>query len=262
MRELLLKREGFPDEDEIVLCTVTKVQKHSVFCVLEEYGKKTGLIHISEVSPGRIRNIRDYVEEGKVVVCKVLKVDETRGYIDLSLRRVSQNQARIKKEQIKQEQKAEKIIENIAKKLKKEVKGVYSAVAKVLLKNYDYIHEGFNDYVKNNIDLKKILPEKISGPLSEEVKSKIKPKKIIIKGEFKLSSYEKKGVDIIKQALVMLEKKGISVKYKGGGSYAVAIEGENVKEIDNTLQDSVAEVIDFMGSNKGEGSFRKIAIEK
>ncbi len=262
MRELLLKREGFPDEDEIVLCTVTKVQKHSVFSVLEEYGKKTGLIHISEVSPGRIRNIRDYVEEGKVVVCKVLKVDEKRGYIDLSLRRVSQHQARIKKEQIKQEQKAEKIIDNIAKKLNKNVKEVYSPVAEVLLKDYDYIYEGFNDYVKKNIDLKKILPEKIAGPLSEEVKSKIKPKKVIIKGEFKLISYDNKGVDVIKQALMLLEKKGISVKYRGGGSYSVAIEGENVKELDNTLQESVGETIDFISKNKGEGSFRKIAIEK
>jgi translation initiation factor 2 subunit 1 len=42
---------------------------------IEEYGKQ-GLIHISEVSPGRIRNIRDFVKEGKMVVCKVIKIDE------------------------------------------------------------------------------------------------------------------------------------------------------------------------------------------
>ncbi|MEK6948847.1 MAG: S1 RNA-binding domain-containing protein, partial [Nanoarchaeota archaeon] len=60
---MLLQKKGFPQEDELVLCTVTKVEFHSVFVTLDEYGKG-GMIHISEVSPGRIRNIRDFVREG------------------------------------------------------------------------------------------------------------------------------------------------------------------------------------------------------
>jgi len=70
---MLLKKEGFPEEDELVMCTITKVQFHSVFANLDDYGKN-GMIHISEVSPGRIRNIRDFVKEGKKVVCKVLEL--------------------------------------------------------------------------------------------------------------------------------------------------------------------------------------------
>ncbi len=106
---MLLKREGFPEEDELVLCTVTNIFHHGVFVNVEEYGKG-GMIHISEVSPGRIRNIRDFVREGKKVVCKVLRVNEEKGYIDLSLRRVNERQRKEKINEIKQEQKAEKII--------------------------------------------------------------------------------------------------------------------------------------------------------
>ena len=55
------------------MVTVTKIEYHSVFVELDEYGK-TALIHISEISPGRIRNIRDFVKvEDKKIVCKVLK---------------------------------------------------------------------------------------------------------------------------------------------------------------------------------------------
>jgi len=64
---MLLKKEGFPERDEFVLCTVTNIQFHSVFVDLDEY-VKPGMIHISEISPGRIRNIRDFVKEGKKVV--------------------------------------------------------------------------------------------------------------------------------------------------------------------------------------------------
>ena len=113
---MLFKKQGFPEEGELILCTVTSVQFHSVFVELDEYGK-SGLIHISEVSPGRIRNIRDFVKEGKKVVCKVLRINEEKGYIDLSLRRVNESEKRRKIDDIKKEQNAEKIVEIAAGKI-------------------------------------------------------------------------------------------------------------------------------------------------
>src|SRR5210317_879230 len=100
---MYFKRQGYPQDSEVVVCKVTKVQFHSVFVNLEEYGK-SGMLHISEVSPGRIRNIRDYVVEGKIIVCKVLKVDEKKGHIDVSLRRVNEGQRKDKLSSVKQEQ--------------------------------------------------------------------------------------------------------------------------------------------------------------
>src|SRR5210317_1096039 len=103
---MLIKKNKFPEVDELVIATVTKVNPNSVFTTMDEFEKKTALIHISEISPGRIRNIRDYVVEGKKIICKVLKIDEGRGHIDLSLRRVNDGQKREKNSQLKQEQKA------------------------------------------------------------------------------------------------------------------------------------------------------------
>ena len=75
---MLFKKQDFPEEGDLVLCTVTSVQFHSVFVDMDEYGKG-GMIHISEVSPGRIRNIRDFVKEGKKIVCKVLRINQEKG---------------------------------------------------------------------------------------------------------------------------------------------------------------------------------------
>ena len=61
---MFYRRIDFPEEGELVICTVTKVQSHSVFVRLDEFDKG-GMIHISEVSPGRIRNIRDFVRKIK-----------------------------------------------------------------------------------------------------------------------------------------------------------------------------------------------------
>src|SRR3989339_2016977 len=140
---MLLKKEGFPEEDELVMCTVTKVQFHSVFVILDEYDK-AGLIHISEVSPGRIRNIRDFVVEGRKVVCKVLRVNEEKGHIDLSLRRVTETQRRKKVDEIKQEQKAEKILEFVAKDLNVDTKKLFDDLSPNIFKKYASLYEFFH----------------------------------------------------------------------------------------------------------------------
>ena len=88
---MFYKKTKSPEIGDIVICTVKKVLPHSVFVDLDEYGKEA-MIHISEIAPGRIRNIRDYVKEGKKVICKILNLDLNKGYIDLSLRRVTQTQ--------------------------------------------------------------------------------------------------------------------------------------------------------------------------
>ncbi|MBU2637591.1 MAG: S1 RNA-binding domain-containing protein, partial [Nanoarchaeota archaeon] len=111
-------KKGIPEEGEIVLCRVRKILPHSVFVDLIEYSNKEAMVHISEIAPGRIRNIRDYVKEGKQVVCKVLQLNKERGTIDISLRRVSLQQKLKKEEGFKQEQKSEKMLELVAQKLK------------------------------------------------------------------------------------------------------------------------------------------------
>ena len=133
---MLLKRTGMPEEGDLLLCTVSKIYYNSVFVNLDEFPGKSGMIHISEIAPGRIRNIRDYVVEGKKVVCKVLRIDIEKGYIDLSLRRVTEGQKREKIDEIKQEQKAEKIVEHLSKELKKDLNDVYTQLSEKLLDTY------------------------------------------------------------------------------------------------------------------------------
>ena len=115
---MLYHRQGIPEENEIVLCKVSKIFPNSVFVDILEYGK-SGLIHISEIAPGRIRNLREYVTPDRQIVCKVLRIDREKGHIDLSLRRVNSHEQSEKLEEIKQELKAEQLVKNLSAKLKR-----------------------------------------------------------------------------------------------------------------------------------------------
>ncbi len=73
------------EEGDVVLCTVAKIEGTSVFVNIEGAGE--GSIIVSEIAPGRIRNLREYVIPNKKIVCKVLKIEG--GHVHLSLRRVT-----------------------------------------------------------------------------------------------------------------------------------------------------------------------------
>ena len=64
---------------------VTRLAAFGAFVALE--GGKTGMIHISEVSAGFVRDLHDYLTEGQTVRVKVIKNDENRR-ISLSMKQV------------------------------------------------------------------------------------------------------------------------------------------------------------------------------
>jgi len=254
---MLYRREGFPQEDELVFCTVTKIFHSSVFVVLDEY-ERSGMINISEIAPGRIRNIRDYVTQGKKIVCKVLRIDEKKGHIDLSLRRVNEAERKRKLEEIKQEQKAEKIIELSAKQLKEKTEELYNKVADKVFEKQPYLFLFFKDVGEGKAQIKDLgLAKKETDILQTIVSEKFKPPRIEIKSVLELKSYEPNGVEIIKKILGNIEKtSGISLSYLGGGRYRINIESDSYKEAEKTLSVVESEILSKI-SKKGEGKFSR-----
>lgn len=65
---------------------VTGITKFGAFVELP--GGKTGMVHISEVAPTFVKEIRDYVSENQVVKVKILNIGQD-GKISLSMKRVN-----------------------------------------------------------------------------------------------------------------------------------------------------------------------------
>ncbi|KHO45373.1 MAG: translation initiation factor 2 subunit 1 [archaeon GW2011_AR3] len=255
---MLYKKQGYPQEDELVLCTVTSVQHHSVFANLDEYGK-TGMIHISEVSPGRIRNIRDYVKEGKVVVCKVLRVYLERGNIDLSLRRVTETQKRAKINQIKQMQKAEKIVEHVAKRLGKKTEDLYDFISKKILLKYANLYAFLEDLSENESLVRAFeLPADVALALVETVKTRIKPSEVQISGKLSLASFEGNGIEIVKKVLIETRNTDIdriTMSYAGGGKYNLVVKAPDYKTAERILGKAIETAVEGMQKKGGIGEF-------
>ena len=255
---MFLKRQGFPEEGEFVICTVTNIPYNSVFAKLNEYGK-SGLIHISEISPGRIRNIRDYVVEGKVIVCVVLRINQERGYIDLSLRRVNEMEKKKKIERIKQEQKAEKIIENYAKPKKLDVEKYYHQIADPILKKYEYVHSAFYDVVEKKATLEELgVPKDIAKEFESVVLEKIHPKVVSVEGTIKIEIYSEDGVEVVKKIMAKHEDERTTLLYEGGGKYRISIKSKDYKKAEKLLKEKIEAMEKETEQIKGKFEFNRI----
>lgn len=69
----------------IVEGKVTGITKFGAFVELP--GGKTGMVHISEVAPTYVKEIRDYLTENQTIRVKILNITEE-GKINLSIKRV------------------------------------------------------------------------------------------------------------------------------------------------------------------------------
>lgn len=70
----------------IIRGTVTGIEAYGVFVSCDDY--YTGLIHISEISHGFVKNINDFVKIGDVIYVEVLDVDEELGHLKLSIKNI------------------------------------------------------------------------------------------------------------------------------------------------------------------------------
>lgn len=261
---MFYKKKGLPEEGEYILCTVKTILYHSVFAELDEYERKEGMIHISEVAPGRIRNLRDYVREGKKIICKVLRVRLDKGQVDLSLRRVSVAMRKKKNTQIKQEQKAEKIMEIVAQKSNTDVKKLYEDFGNRIWEEYGGLSQFFQEIAADEASLEDFgVPQKYADVLTEVLKEKFKPQSVEMEKELELKSEAPDGVEIIKEALkravdVAKEKKyDVKISYISAPRYHVKVSALDYKLADKALEDVTSAAVNFVVSKHGYGGVKK-----
>lgn len=87
-------------QGDIVTACVTGIEKYGIFVGLDEY--YSGLIHISEISEGFVRNINDYVTLGETIKVRVLEVDDQECHVKLSIKGVDYRIARRRRSKIQE----------------------------------------------------------------------------------------------------------------------------------------------------------------
>jgi len=214
---------------DIVLCTVDRIVGTVVFVKIDGNGE--GGIIMSEIAPGRIRNLRDYVVPKKRIACKVLRVSGDR--IDLSLRRVTQKEQKEVLEQESQEKSSRSILKTVLGEAKAEEK-----INQILQKGLN-LHDFLQQAKESQKKLDELFEKEHSKKILEILNSQ-KQKKVEIKKEISLISNEGNGIARIKKAFS--EKGKAEIRYLSGGRYSIAFQDTDLKKADNSLRIVLQEI--------------------
>ncbi len=261
---MVRRKDEFPSPGELVIGTITEVFPEGAFVRMEEYGGKIGLVHLSEVASGWIKNIREHIREGQTVVCRVLAVNEKKGHVDLSLRRVKESEKAWKREQFRREERAEKLLGLAAKRLRKSLDEAYQEVGFKLQEKFGDMYTGLERVAKEGA---KVLEElglskkwinallRVSSSLVESPLAKVV-------GYLELTSLAPDGVERIKRAISKAREEAsgegtrLEIYYVGSPRYRVEVMAASYKEAEAVLR-RVAEVaINSIREEGGRGEFR------
>jgi translation initiation factor 2 subunit 1 len=78
--------QKYPDVDQVVMVQVKSIAEMGAYVQLLEYENIEGMILLSELTRRRIRSVSKLIKVGRIEPAMVLRVDEDKGYIDLSKR--------------------------------------------------------------------------------------------------------------------------------------------------------------------------------
>ncbi len=226
-----------PKEGQLVFAVVRKIMPYGAFCSLTEYGDMEGFMHVSEVAPRWIKNIHEFLSENQKMVVKVYRVDAAKNQVDLSLKRVSEQEKVNKMEEVRRETRATKLLQVALKnakskktfeKLKPEIEAEHGD----LYSFFEAVRDD-GDSAFGKLDIPKELRKEIEDLVSKYVKKPV----VEISRVFKITCYEPDGIEVIRKAL-----EAVPAHYLGAGRYQVRMESEDPKAAEKEMDRMAAGV--------------------
>jgi translation initiation factor 2 subunit 1 len=254
-------RAELPEEGELVIGTVTSIRNFGAFVTLDEYEKREAFIHLSEVATGWVKYIRDHIREGQKIVARVLRVDPAKNQIDLSLKRINDHQRREKVQAWKNEQRALRLVEQVAQALKLPSEQAVELIGPSLVERYGSLFQAFE---VASADPKRFQKEVEKSPWStaflKVARENIVPPHVTILGTLEVSDPSPDGVERVKEALVAAEEvdpASVEIHYVGAPKYRIRIQAAQYKQAEETLKKATDAALRIIKSAGGEGTFTR-----
>ncbi len=204
------------------------------------------------------------MKEGQKTVCRVLKVDKEKEHINLSIRRVKDNQRRWKSKQWKRKRKSENLLDQTAKRIGEDLDTAYEKIGFPLQEEFEDIYSAFEEAAGKG---REVLEENLEvdeewlDALMNLIETSVEPPEVEVKGFVDLRSPSSNGVEVINSALQEAQECGsdsrldVGVQYLGAPSYSIEVTAPDYKEAEGTLREAAEKAISIVEEDGGNGEF-------
>jgi len=264
----LIVKQGLPEVGELVVATVKEVFDYGAYVELDEYGGLRAYIPWSEVTSKWVRDIREVLRENQKVVAKVIRVNKSKGYVDLSIKRTLESERKKKLLEFKRKQKAEKILEAAAAKVGASLDEARE-VWKALEEHYGEVMHAFERAALEGEGVLRAagVPERWVKHLMDVVAKHVTVERAEVEGVFVVRSFRPDGVNAVKKVLeaaVAAAKSaagdGVEVKVYAIGSprYKIEVVANDYKTAEKALAKAVSEAESVAKKEGAEVKFQRL----
>jgi translation initiation factor 2 subunit 1 len=201
-------KDKLPQEGEFVKVFIKDVTDSLITIVnLLEYNDIEGIITPNEFSRmPRVKNMLKLRKNGKMEICMVIRVDSEGGYIDLSKKRVTPDDAKAAENRYSYSKTVQSLLRTVAEHCRIDMEVLMAKIVWPLQEQYKHHHvlEAFHnalsdfDEVFGSLNLEKNIKTK----LESEIKRRLSPQPVKIRADFELTCFEVEGIEGIRAALM------------------------------------------------------------
>jgi len=195
----------FPGTEDLVMVNVKSIAEMGAYVTLLEYNNIEGMIMLSELSRRRIRSINKLIRVGKNEVVMVIRVDQEKGYIDLSKRRVAPEDIAKAEEKYAKSTTVHSILRHVAGRTNTPLEELYVKIGWPLYRKYGHAFDAFKRAIaepeKMLADLPECTPELWEETL-KNVRRRLTPQPLKIRADVQVTCFHGDGIEAIKAALL------------------------------------------------------------
>lgn len=203
----------YPEVDDCIMVQVKSIAEMGAYVSLLEYNGIEGMILLSELSRRRIRSITKLIKVGRQEPVMVLRVDKEKGYIDLSKRRVAQEDIQKCEERFNKSKMVHSIMRHVAETTHADLEELYKNIAWPLYRIFGHAFDAFKVTVSDDGEAIfkrleedkgapiEILTPEVKEALLKNIKRRMTPQPLKIRADVELTCFHYDGIEHIKSAM-------------------------------------------------------------
>ena len=259
------KNDEWPEEGELLVCTVKNVRENGAYLTLDSYEGREGFVFIGEVSAGWVKNIRSHVREGQRVVAKVIEVKKDKESINLSIKAVSDERRRDTLQGRKNQQRAVQMMRLVSERMGWEQEK-NSEISSEMTETFGTLYGALEECAISDTAL---TDAGFSGEwikiATEIAIDNIIPPFVEIRGNFDIEVWSSEGVNAIRDALMAaescaenLEEVTLTCHYDGAPHYRVDIRAPDYPTAESVWEAAQEATRKYMDSVDGSISIERL----
>ncbi|KAI3906277.1 hypothetical protein MKW92_026994 [Papaver armeniacum] len=223
----------YPEVGMAVMTQVKEMTDMGAYVSLVEYNNMEGLVLFDELSKTCVRSVKKLLKAGRPQPLMVLRVDEEKGYVDLSKTEDAKKDLATCEERYKKSKRVHSVMRHVAQAKQFDLEDLYLSVGWPLYRKYMHAYEAFKliltdpDTILDSLtrevtevgpdgqEVTKVLPaltEELKYALLMNIERHVAPQtKKKLRAEIEVTCFEFDGVLHIKEAMRKAEATGNDV---------------------------------------------------